>query len=122
MTAPAEQKTGPRYFVATAAERAPGIALSAAVAVTAYFVAPQLARIVPIPAIVIALVIGVALNPWVMARRIFVPGMVFCVKTILRGAVALLGIRVSVAEIIALRARRPVRSLRDATGPIHGPA
>jgi uncharacterized integral membrane protein (TIGR00698 family) len=102
MTAPAEQKTGPRYFVATAAERAPGIALSAAVAVTAYFVAPQLARIVPIPAIVIALVIGVALNPWVMARRIFVPGMVFCVKTILRGAVALLGIRVSVAEIIAL--------------------
>jgi xanthine dehydrogenase accessory factor len=27
-----------------------------------------------------------------------------------------------VAEIIALRARRPVRSLRDATGPIHGPA
>jgi hypothetical protein len=56
MTAPAKQKMGARYFVATLAGRVPGIALSAAVAVTAYFVAPQLARLLPIPAIVIALV------------------------------------------------------------------
>ena len=102
MTAPAEQKIAPQSFAAIWTERAPGIALSAAVAVVAYFAAPQLARLLPIPAIVITLVIGVALNPWVAARRTFVPGMVFCVKTLLRGAVALLGIRVSVGEIAAL--------------------
>jgi len=102
MTAPAEQKPVAPGFTAKWTERAPGIALSAAVAVTAYLVAPYLARLVPIPAIVIALIIGVAMNPWVAAQKIFAPGMVFCVKTLLRGAVALLGIRVSVAEIIAL--------------------
>jgi len=102
MTAPAEQKPAAPSFTARWTERAPGIALSAAVAVTAYFVAPILAHIIPIPAIVIALIIGVALNPWVVTRRVFAPGMVFCVKTLLRGAVALLGIRVSVGEIIAL--------------------
>jgi len=102
MTAPAEHKAAAPNFAAIWSERAPGIALSAAVALAAYFVAPQLARLLPIPAIVIALIIGVALNPWVTARPIFVPGMVFCVKTLLRGAVALLGIRVSVAEIVAL--------------------
>ena len=102
MTAPAEQSTATRNFAASAAGRAPGIALAAAVALTAYFAAPQLARLMPIPAIVLALIIGVALNPWVVARPIFLPGMVFCVKTILRGAVALLGIRISVGEIVAL--------------------
>jgi uncharacterized integral membrane protein (TIGR00698 family) len=102
MTAPAEQKSGEKDFTARWLERVPGIGLSAAVAVTAYFAAPQLAHILPIPAIVIALVIGVALNPWVAARPTFLPGMVFCVKTLLRGAVALLGIRVSVAEIVDL--------------------
>jgi uncharacterized integral membrane protein (TIGR00698 family) len=102
MTAPAEHQTGAKDFLATWTGRAPGIALSAAVALAAYFAAPQLARILPVPAIVIALIIGVALNPWVAARPVFLPGMVFCVKTLLRGAVALLGIRVSVGEIIAL--------------------
>jgi uncharacterized integral membrane protein (TIGR00698 family) len=102
MTAPADQEPAPRHFLTVATERAPGIALSAAVALAAYFIAPFLAHIIPIPAIVIALIIGVALNPWVATHRIFAPGMVFCVKTLLRGAVALLGIRVSVGEIIAL--------------------
>jgi uncharacterized integral membrane protein (TIGR00698 family) len=102
MTVPAEQKTGPQTLIAIWTERVPGIAISGAVAVTAYFLAPQVARVIPIPAIVIALLIGVALNPWVTARRIFLPGMVFCVKTLLRGAVALLGIRVSVGEVMAL--------------------
>jgi uncharacterized membrane protein YadS len=98
MTAPAEEKTATKDFLATWSARAPGIALSAAVALAAFFAAPQLARFLPVPAIVIALVIGVALNPWVAARPIFLPGMVYCVKTLLRGAVALLGIRVSVGE------------------------
>jgi uncharacterized integral membrane protein (TIGR00698 family) len=102
MTASEEQKADSQNFAARWAERVPGIALSAAVAVIAYFAAPQLAHILPIPAIVIALIIGIALNPWATARNTFLPGMVFCVKTVLRGAVALLGIRVSVGEIIAL--------------------
>ena len=79
----------------------PGLALSALVAIAAVAAAPLLARIVPIPAMVIALFIGIALNP--LARRpLFQPGIVFCLKTLLRWAVALLGLRVALGEIIAL--------------------
>jgi uncharacterized membrane protein YadS len=45
----------------------PGIALSSAVAVVAVSAAPYLARFAPIPAMVIALVIGIACNS--LARR-----------------------------------------------------
>jgi uncharacterized integral membrane protein (TIGR00698 family) len=85
----------------SAAALAPGIALSAAVAVTALVAAPPAARILPLPAIVIALFIGLALNG-LAARAVFRPGIVFCVKTVLQWAVALLGIRIGLAEIIAL--------------------
>ena len=79
----------------------PGLALSALVAVVAVAVAPLVARLVPIPAMVIALFIGIALNP--LARRpLFQPGIVFCLKTLLRWAVALLGLRVALGEIVAL--------------------
>ena len=101
MTAPAVQKPGHQLLVATLAQLAPGIALSAAVAVTAFATAPYVARALPVPAIVIALFIGVALNA-VAVQPVFRPGMAFCVKTLLRWAVALLGIRVGLAEIIAL--------------------
>jgi len=79
----------------------PGIALSAAVAVAAYVLAPPVARVIPIPAMVIALIIGMALNR-VSQRPVFQPGMVFCVKTMLRWAVALLGLRIALADIAAL--------------------
>jgi uncharacterized integral membrane protein (TIGR00698 family) len=50
---------------------------------------------------VIALLIGIAFNP--LARRpLFQPGIVFCLKTLLRWAVALLGLRVALGEIAAL--------------------
>ena len=50
---------------------------------------------------VIALIIGIALNP--LARRpLFQPGIVFCLKTLLRWAVALLGLRIALGEIAAL--------------------
>jgi len=50
---------------------------------------------------VIALLIGIALNS--LARRpSFQPGIVFCLKTILRWAVALLGLRIALGEIAAL--------------------
>ncbi len=82
---------------------APGIALSAAVAIAAVASAPLVARAFPIPAMVIALIIGIALNP--LARKpVFQPGIVFCVKTLLRWAVALLGLRIALGEIIALGA------------------
>ena len=53
------------------------------------------------PNIVIALVVGIALNP-IAAWPVVQPGMVFCVRTVLRWAVALLGLRVGLADIAAL--------------------
>ena len=85
----------------TAATLLPGIAVSALVAIIGYVAAPYVARVVPIPNMVIALLVGIALNP-VAAKPLTQPGMQFCVKTILRWAVALLGLRVGLADIAAL--------------------
>jgi len=79
----------------------PGLALSAMVAVVATLGAPFVARFAPIPAMVIALFVGIALNA-VARRPAFQPGIVFCLKTLLRWAVALLGLRVALGEIAAL--------------------
>jgi uncharacterized integral membrane protein (TIGR00698 family) len=79
----------------------PGLALSALVAIGAVAMAPLVARVVPIPAMVLALFIGIALNP-IARRPLFQPGIVFCLKTLLRWAVALLGLRVALGEIVAL--------------------
>ncbi|MGE0752147.1 MAG: YeiH family protein [Variibacter sp.] len=82
-------------------ELAPGILFSLAVAVVGVLSAPYVGKVVPIPAMVIALLVGIVLNP-IAARPMFKPGMTFCVKTLLRWAVALLGLRVALSEIIAL--------------------
>jgi uncharacterized membrane protein YadS len=95
VTAPA--KTRRRLSVATAAELAPGIALALSVAVTAVAAEPYLTRVFPVSAIVIALFLGVALNT-LAERAAFRSGMAFCVKTLLRWVVALLGIRIGLAE------------------------
>src|SRR5262245_27523167 len=87
--------------VSAAAALAPGIVLSAIVATIGYVTAPYVARFVPIPNMVIALVVGIALNP-LAARPAVQPGMQFCVKTLLRWAVALLGLRVGLGDIAAL--------------------
>jgi uncharacterized integral membrane protein (TIGR00698 family) len=79
----------------------PGVALSAAIAVVSYLLAPFVARVAPIPALVIALVIGIALNP-IGVRPQFAPGITFCVKVLLRCAVALLGLRIALGDIAAL--------------------
>jgi uncharacterized integral membrane protein (TIGR00698 family) len=84
-----------------AAEYAPGVAMSALVAAIGYIAAPYVAHVVPIPNMVIALVVGIALNP-IAARPATQPGMRFCVSTVLRWAVALLGLRVGLADIAAL--------------------
>jgi uncharacterized integral membrane protein (TIGR00698 family) len=87
--------------MALAAEYAPGVALSAVVAAIGYVAAPFVAHVAPIPNMVIALVVGIALNP-IAARPAMQPGMAFCVRTVLRWAVALLGLRVGLADIAAL--------------------
>jgi uncharacterized integral membrane protein (TIGR00698 family) len=86
-----------------AAELAPGVAMSALVAAIGYVAAPFVAHAVPIPNMVIALVVGIALNP-LAARPAMQPGMDFCVRTLLRWAVALLGLRVGLSDIAALGA------------------
>lgn len=79
----------------------PGVLLSAIVAVIGYVAAPYVARFAPIPNMVIALIVGIALNP-IATRPATQPGMAFCVRTVLRWAVALLGLRVALADIAAL--------------------
>src|SRR5438552_7471345 len=80
---------------------APGVALSAVIAGVGVAAAPLVAWLAPIPPMVIALIIGIALNP-IAKRSTFHPGIVFCVKTLLRWAVALLGLRIALVEIAAL--------------------
>ncbi len=79
----------------------PGVALACAVAVVASFLAAPIARVFPLPVIVIALLIGIGLHP-VADRPAFLPGLRFCVSRVLRWAVALLGLRVSLGEIAEL--------------------
>src|SRR5262249_52272754 len=87
--------------LASARRLLPGLLLSSLVALAATNVAPLIAGFLPIPAMVIALIIGIALNP--LARRpSFQPGIVFCLKTVLRWAVALLGLRIALGDIAAL--------------------
>lgn len=83
----------------------PGIALSTAVALASVLAEPVLKHLaggrVGIPAVVIALVIGMVLHPLANTTR-FAPGMTFCVKKLLRWAIALLGLRVALGDIVAL--------------------
>lgn len=99
MALPSQQTSRP--FSETVIDFAPGVLLSASVAVGAFFLAPWVAKALPIPAMVLALVIGIALNPLSTQAR-FRPGMAFCVRTLLRWAVALLGLRVALHDIAAL--------------------
>lgn len=83
----------------------PGIALSVVVAIASVLAEPVLKALaggrVGIPAVVIALLIGMALHPLANNRR-FEPGMTFCVKKLLRWAIGLLGLRIALGDIIEL--------------------
>ncbi len=79
----------------------PGLALAGALALGTYLLAPFIAPVAPLPALVIALIVGIWLHP-LAARPLFAPGLRFCVSTILRIAVALLGLRVALGDIAAL--------------------
>jgi uncharacterized integral membrane protein (TIGR00698 family) len=91
----------PRYYLGAAIEIMPGVALSAIVAIAAYALAPLLPRMIPLPTMVLALFIGIVFHP-IAKKPAVVPGMAFCVKTLLRWAVALLGLRIGLADIAAL--------------------
>ncbi len=84
---------------------AAGIALSAVVALASELAEPALKRLlggqVGVPTVVIALVLGMMLHPFANRAR-FVPGMTFCVKKLLRWAIALLGLRIALGDILAL--------------------
>jgi uncharacterized integral membrane protein (TIGR00698 family) len=82
---------------------APGIALALALACAASLLEPLVARLFPLPALVIALIAGIWLHPFA-ARPLFASGLKFCVSKILRIAVALLGLRVALGDIAALGA------------------
>lgn len=99
MAAPLPQTSRP--LADTVVDFLPGVLLSAIVAIIGYLAAPYVARVVPIPSMVIALIVGIALNP-IAARPAVQPGMAFCVRTVLRWAVALLGLRVALGDIAAL--------------------
>lgn len=64
-------------------ELLPGVALSAMTALVAVIAAPLIAHVAAIPAMVIALALGIAFNP--IARRPFFSSVAFCLKSILRG-------------------------------------
>ena len=81
----------------------PGVMLSSLVAVAAVAAAPLVAGRLSDFAMVIALLIGIALNS-VAERPLFQPGIVFPAQTVLRWAVALLGLRIALGEIAALGA------------------
>lgn len=89
----------------------PGLLLAAAVAVASVVAEPITARAIgamsgraiAIPAVVIALLIGMALHAFAAQPR-YELGMVFAVKKLLRVAIALLGLRIALGDIVALGA------------------
>jgi uncharacterized integral membrane protein (TIGR00698 family) len=89
----------------------PGLALSTLVALAAVLVEAPLGRLIAslsgrqigLPAMLLALLLGMALRR-VAARPAFAPGIDFCIKRVLRIAVALLGVRIAMADIAALGA------------------
>jgi uncharacterized integral membrane protein (TIGR00698 family) len=84
---------------------APGFALALAVAVVSWLAEPLLRSAtggkIALPAMVIALIIGIALFA-VASRPVFEPGLTFCVKKLLRWAIGLLGLRIALGDIIGL--------------------
>jgi uncharacterized integral membrane protein (TIGR00698 family) len=94
----------------TPAQRvAPGLLLAGAIAVIAVQGESALAGILemaagvrrPVPAIVLALCLGIGLHSFAQ-HAIFTPGLDFASRTILRGAIALLGLRIALGDIAGL--------------------
>jgi uncharacterized integral membrane protein (TIGR00698 family) len=78
-----------------------GVLFAGFVSALAVGLAPHMPKAVPLPAMVIALIIAMALHP-IARNPVFKPGLTFCAKPLLRWAVALLGMRVALGDIIGL--------------------
>lgn len=81
-----------------------GLGLSAAVAVAAVLAEPLMKQLTggfSLPAMVIALFIGIALNRFAEDPR-FKEGITWCVKKLLRIAIGLLGLRIALGDILGL--------------------
>jgi uncharacterized integral membrane protein (TIGR00698 family) len=89
------------HLAGWAKAHAPGLALAAAVAAAGVALAPVVGLVVPIPAMVLALLLGIALAG-VGTRPLFRDGLAFAIRTLLRWAVALLGLRIALGDIAAL--------------------
>lgn len=80
-----------------------GVMFAAAVSVVAVLIAPYMPKALPIPAMVIALIMAISLH-FIARNPVFKPGLDFCAKPLLRWAVALLGMRVAIGDIVDLGA------------------
>lgn len=83
------------------AELVPGLCVIAPIAAVAAATAAYLGKLVPIPGLVVALVLGMAINP-LAGHRAIEPAAQFCMRPVLRWSVALLGLRVAFGDIAAL--------------------
>lgn len=83
----------------------PGIGLAVVVSIAALLLEPLVKRAsggaIAVPPMVIALLIGIALNR-LATLPVFDGGLAWCVKTLLRIAIALLGLKVALGDIAAL--------------------
>lgn len=91
--------------VAAVSALVPGLALAGVVAAAGLAAEPLVAGLTGgrtiLPAIVIALLLGMMLSG-AAASPVFSAGLDFAVKTVLRWAIALLGLRIALSDIVAL--------------------
>jgi uncharacterized integral membrane protein (TIGR00698 family) len=107
MKAPMVQQTPHKSSLQTSAffkSKGAGIALAALVSVAAVLAEPLMKSATggfALPAMVLALVIGMLFNSFAGDPR-FEPGITWCVKKLLRMAIALLGLRIALGDIMGL--------------------
>lgn len=101
----AQARAWPSRLTQAARALAPGLGLAGLVALAGLLGEPLLKAAfgsrVSLPAIVIALLIGVMLHPFARHPRLE-PGLTYAVKKLLRYAIALLGLRIALGDIAAL--------------------
>jgi uncharacterized integral membrane protein (TIGR00698 family) len=86
----------------------PGVALSAVVVVAAVLVADLINSALGIKGLVsfilVAIVLGIIVRNTVGLKAVFAPGVAFCLKKLLRLGIILLGIRLSIGDVLEIGA------------------
>lgn len=90
--------TAARAAAARTIAFAPGVAAMLVVAAAAW----ALARVLGAPAMLLALIFGMALHPVLAPRPVLAPGLKLSARTLLRWGIVLLGARVTLSELTAL--------------------